>query len=732
MSPKIPKAKNLQRRCCSNPFKKTNHKKYGQSIRKFNNEFVCNACRMELYNKPNAADLSKDSKKSNDSLNNSAENEVEMKIAEFESEDSNTKACNSFSDPEDDDYNDKISESEMISGTLIDNFNKCIEILGITPITSVDRKSKKSKLAKFRKIQDAFNSIAEQVLDIQIEKNDDFDILVNEIREKITQTDKTSEKIKFLTMAPITWSVSELQSHFSVSKHMAMKAKSLHQEQGIGSTPNPKPGNKLNSETDKLVKEFYYNDDFSRVQPGKRDCKSVKKVDGRVHVQKRLLLGNAKELLLAFKKAHPDHKIGLSKFWELKPKECIPVGGKGTHSVCVCKIHQNFKLMISGAQLKKLTIDDESKFFLQDYKTILQKIMCGNPTVSCHSLECDNCPGVDSIKSLLKEIFDENFIDNITYKKWTTTDRSNLETHVDPVDEFIDKFCEDLCKLIPHDFIAKSQSKFLEDTKNNLMPGEFLVLGDFAENYTCLIQDAIQSYHWNNTQVTIHPFVVYYKKNDELLHESYVVVSECLTHDAVTVNLFVKKFIEQLKKKHDNVKKTIFFTDGAASQYKNKTNFINLTHHFQDFKVKAEWHFFATSHGKSPCDGVGGTIKRCATLASLKRPLENQLTTPLDVYEWAKDTMPRITFIYSTNEEYENHTKFLKRRSDQAKQLPGSRSFHSFIPLDKKKISCRMVSKSTFSKVFVIVKKKKLKSVKTKTKTVNSKTKKVPKKVKKT
>ena len=40
---------------------------------------------------------------------------------------------------------------------------------------------------------------------------------------------------------------------------------------------------------------------------------------------------------------------------------------------------------------------------------------------------------------------------------------------------------------------------------------------------------------------------------------------------------------------------------------KTKENLINLCHHKKDFKIPAERHFFATSHSKSPCDGVGGT-----------------------------------------------------------------------------------------------------------------------------
>jgi hypothetical protein len=38
----------------------------------------------------------------------------------------------------------------------------------------------------------------------------------------------------------------------------------------------------------------------------------------------------------------------------------------------------------------------------------------------------------------------------------------------------------------------------------------------------------------------------------------------------------------------------------------------------EDSGVLAEWHFFATSHGKSACDGVGGTLRRLAPKASLQ------------------------------------------------------------------------------------------------------------------
>lgn len=39
--------------------------------------------------------------------------------------------------------------------------------------------------------------------------------------------------------------------------------------------------------------------------------------------------------------------------------------------------------------------------------------------------------------------------------------------------------------------------------------------------------------------------------------------------------------------------------------------------------------FFATSHGNSGCEGVGDRVKRLARRASLQRPYEGQIATPV-------------------------------------------------------------------------------------------------------
>ena len=72
------------------------------------------------------------------------------------------------------------------------------------------------------------------------------------------------------------------------------------------------------------------------------------------------------------------------------------------------------------------------------------------------------------------------------------------------------------------------------------------------------------------------------------------------------------------------VDKIFYFSDSCAEQYKNCKNFANLCHHQQDFNIYAEWIFSATSHGKSPCNGVGGLNVKCyVAKRSLERPLHD-------------------------------------------------------------------------------------------------------------
>ena len=86
---------------------------------------------------------------------------------------------------------------------------------------------------------------------------------------------------------------------------MARTAKDLAKNHGVLSSPNPKHGSTLPTGTISLVKGFYGLDEISRIIPGKKDFVSIREGDHWIHVQKRLILGNLKEVYQQFKEKYP-------------------------------------------------------------------------------------------------------------------------------------------------------------------------------------------------------------------------------------------------------------------------------------------------------------------------------------------------------------------------------------------------------------------------------------------
>ena len=56
--------------------------------------------------------------------------------------------------------------------------------------------------------------------------------------------------------------------------------------------------------------------------------------------------------------------------------------------------------------------------------------------------------------------------------------------------------------------------------------------------------------------------------------------------------------------------------------------------HKSAFGIHAKLVFFATSHGKQPCDSIGGTVKRLVANASLQRISTNQILNSRDMFTY--------------------------------------------------------------------------------------------------
>ena len=121
------------------------------------------------------------------------------------------------------------------------------------------------------------------------------------------------------------------------------------------------------------------------------------------------------------------------------------------------------------------------------------------------------------------------------------------------------------------------------DTLISKCDGENVVLqGDFSEYATIASKNETQSAHWCHGQATL--FTVYaWIKEDE--NESFVLVSDDLTHMKYSVYIFMECIRKHLREKFPSISANVF-SDGAGSQFKQRVLFWNLHLWEQDHHLK--------------------------------------------------------------------------------------------------------------------------------------------------
>ncbi|XP_033224957.1 uncharacterized protein LOC117177938 [Belonocnema kinseyi] len=91
-----------------------------------------------------------------------------------------------------------------------------------------------------------------------------------------------------------------------------------------------------------------------------------------------------------------------------------------------------------------------------------------------------------------------------------------------------------------------------------------------------------------------------------------------------------------------------------------------------DFGIPAKWHFYATAHGKGPCDGNSGNLKRFSALESFQASSRDQILTAVAHCQWAKNNFPKTAFFFSSKENHVTTAAELKLRFASANTIPGS------------------------------------------------------------
>ncbi|XP_060564531.1 uncharacterized protein LOC132723774 [Ruditapes philippinarum] len=400
----------------------------------------------------------------------------------------------------------------------------------------------------------------------------------------------------------------------------------------------------LSKVVEKSVVEFLSREDNCRTQPGKSDAKKVE--NHKDKQQTKVLTDYLKNLHDKYKAENPMNKISLSTFARLRPTNIL-LASFISRNTCQCIHHQNMALKVQSLRKAGVRISDNPE------NLIVHK---------------------DDMEQLLN-----NLPEKITYRVWQKVDIGNGKTKMKIVDkeEELPKFRHDLIKQVnmfeQHVQRVREQYQQVRLLKESLPEDEIMVQMDFAENYSCRSLNEIQTAYWNQTMVTIHPAVAYFRENGELKHKSYVLISDEMAHCSSTVCTFLDHIIPELKILNPRLSFIHYWTDSPSSQYRNRYIFHTLARHKTIYNMGARWNYFEVGHGKGPCDGLGGTTKRMADMAI--RQGHVQIQNAEDFYTWGSNSGMSAKFLYVSTEE-------TKRKHDEMslikiKPLKGTMKLHA-------------------------------------------------------
>ena len=289
----------------------------------------------------------------------------------------------------------------------------------------------------------------------------------------------------------------------------------------------------------------------------------------------------------------------------------------------------------------------KEKNFPKYSATTVPSLVCDEPSDRCWFNECRVCYDGKRFLSMYNEAFNE--VHEVTWCEWENNDQNR------PVKVLMEGTTDDLrdhiitmyLSFIMHAYTKREQSasynalrEGVEKSSTKYDHTRALLQVDFSENYTCIEQNEIQSGHWTHPSVTLFTYSLWYLGQQH----SGVIASDSNVHAKETIIPFMDYILETIPVEIQNVE---IFSDGPSSQFKSRYIVAAVPALEERHSVTITWNYFATSHGKGPVDGIGGSTKRYVWTAvrSGRAQVMNAMS-----FAQAAASMPNVKVVYMSDE----------------------------------------------------------------------------------
>ena len=130
-----------------------------------------------------------------------------------------------------------------------------------------------------------------------------------------------------------------------------------------------------------------------------------------------------------------------------------------------------------------------------DFTERMKAAVCDMGSEKCMMQECMSYPRKEGVVNLLSSLEELDLSEDITYPHWMTTDRCTLLTVTESIESFIESLAEKVLLLTRHHHVAQIETQYLKKLKETIPTSECIIVGDFSEKFSFVVQDSAQGYH---------------------------------------------------------------------------------------------------------------------------------------------------------------------------------------------------------------------------------------------
>ena len=316
----------------------------------------------------------------------------------------------------------------------------------------------------------------------------------------------------------------------------------------------------------KLAHDFWASPEISRTMPNKKDIVR-KRLAPKTYVShpKQILEKTQTEAYHEFKTKYPEIKMGQRSFEKYKPFY-IATPKSQDRITCCCRIHVETRMVFQSCMefRRQLTQRPDEYIVYKHLSDLVNETLCSKSEgqdyhdMNCLQRNCEKC-GIAALKVLDEE---EDTSISAPLVKWRKfeyvvigTNSNNSEKRklmlvdkLTPPGELFSCLKTLVKTYASHQFRANWQNEQLHTLVASLPMGQVVAVHDYSENYTCTMQDQIQSLYFSQVQASIHVTILHRhalmsidgtestEDNPSIVTEHLFVISPDCKHDHHSVH----------------------------------------------------------------------------------------------------------------------------------------------------------------------------------------------------